>query len=264
MLDEEQSRVARACDECRRRKRKCDGSSPSCASCAIRGIICFYTTDKQPRKRKRNDEYTLRLEEQIQVLTAKLQALEEQRGADSSARGDASTARSPITNPSGELASNDWGDFEMHSAPAIGEISQLMWRMKLGTDGDVSFIGPSTNFHLSQNVEDNAEGPLIPPISAYIASAPDSNRDTYLYDSNLHLRLFSIFVEDLNKQYDFIDPSRLDEVISPYNPHNTSPLSLLQSAIFATASCFLEDAEAIDHSPQQSIKWVLEGSDWID
>jgi len=38
----QRSKVSTACEECKRRRRKCDGQKPSCAPCLKRGIECRY------------------------------------------------------------------------------------------------------------------------------------------------------------------------------------------------------------------------------
>lgn len=50
-LDEtvKRRRVERACETCRRRKERCNGSQPSCSNCLNSGRTCSYST--QPRKR---------------------------------------------------------------------------------------------------------------------------------------------------------------------------------------------------------------------
>lgn len=46
-------RVARACDECRSRKAKCDGAKPTCAQCAGAKLVsCTYSESKKNRDRK--------------------------------------------------------------------------------------------------------------------------------------------------------------------------------------------------------------------
>lgn len=41
------ARVSRACDECRRRKDRCDGQEPSCGPCSIAGRVCTYNPNKK-------------------------------------------------------------------------------------------------------------------------------------------------------------------------------------------------------------------------
>lgn len=47
------SRTARACEECRARKTKCDGNKPTCAQCTSAGLEkCVYSQSKQDRERQ--------------------------------------------------------------------------------------------------------------------------------------------------------------------------------------------------------------------
>ncbi|KAK9472783.1 uncharacterized protein V1510DRAFT_430213 [Dipodascopsis tothii] len=39
-------RTRKACQICRRRKVKCDGATPSCGQCSIRGALCFYRDER--------------------------------------------------------------------------------------------------------------------------------------------------------------------------------------------------------------------------
>ena len=46
-------RTARACDQCRIRKWKCDGSRPKCGQCAdIKELLCIYSEPKRDRDKK--------------------------------------------------------------------------------------------------------------------------------------------------------------------------------------------------------------------
>ncbi|ORX68529.1 hypothetical protein DL89DRAFT_201486, partial [Linderina pennispora] len=42
-------RYLRACDNCRRRKVKCDGTKPSCAHCQRVGASCHYSIKPKSR-----------------------------------------------------------------------------------------------------------------------------------------------------------------------------------------------------------------------
>ena len=41
-------RAAIACEECRMRKRRCDGAAPACGACMKRMKNCNYASDGQP------------------------------------------------------------------------------------------------------------------------------------------------------------------------------------------------------------------------
>ncbi|KAK9249538.1 fungal-specific transcription factor domain-containing protein [Lipomyces tetrasporus] len=66
-------RVTRACDECRRKKIKCDGKQP-CTHCTVYSYECTYD---QPSNRRRNPApfYIHQLESRLQLSNAVLQAL---------------------------------------------------------------------------------------------------------------------------------------------------------------------------------------------
>ncbi|KAK7208207.1 fungal-specific transcription factor domain-containing protein [Myxozyma melibiosi] len=66
-------RVTRACDECRRKKIKCDGKQP-CTHCTVYSYECTYD---QPSNRRRNPApfYINQLESRLQQSTAMLQIL---------------------------------------------------------------------------------------------------------------------------------------------------------------------------------------------
>ncbi|KAK9237661.1 fungal-specific transcription factor domain-containing protein [Lipomyces kononenkoae] len=66
-------RVTRACDECRRKKIKCDGKQP-CTHCTVYSYECTYD---QPSNRRRNPAplYIHQLESRLQLSNAVIQAL---------------------------------------------------------------------------------------------------------------------------------------------------------------------------------------------
>ncbi|KAI9749114.1 MAG: hypothetical protein M4579_006994 [Chaenotheca gracillima] len=46
------NRIGHACDPCRRRKTKCDGTRPACARCRDFGMGCFYVDGKRERLKR--------------------------------------------------------------------------------------------------------------------------------------------------------------------------------------------------------------------
>lgn len=70
-------RVSRACDECRARKAKCDGTQPRCAQCATQGLhTCSYSDKKNVRLQKELDSAQRKSEsykELLQDLSAELE-----------------------------------------------------------------------------------------------------------------------------------------------------------------------------------------------
>lgn len=68
-------RTGLACDECRMRKRRCDGGHPVCGGCLKRTTVCIYPTD-QDRKARSNGHTRL-----IRMLRSRLQELENEQPA---------------------------------------------------------------------------------------------------------------------------------------------------------------------------------------
>ncbi|KIW69676.1 hypothetical protein PV04_05538 [Phialophora macrospora] len=54
----ERARTSHACEPCRERKTKCDGSRPACRRCLHTGTTCFYGYGKGWRKRKTAEDLT--------------------------------------------------------------------------------------------------------------------------------------------------------------------------------------------------------------
>lgn len=68
-----QNRIAQACDRCRSKKIRCDGTTPCCSQCANVGFECK-TSDKLSRRAFPRG-YTESLEERVRVLEAEVKGL---------------------------------------------------------------------------------------------------------------------------------------------------------------------------------------------
>lgn len=64
----ERHRAARACEQCRQRKVKCDGKRPTCGQCIYNKKQCAYEDVKRVRNEKRIDELTRQVERYENVL----------------------------------------------------------------------------------------------------------------------------------------------------------------------------------------------------
>ncbi|KAI9786697.1 MAG: hypothetical protein M1816_007838 [Peltula sp. TS41687] len=71
-----QSRIAQACDRCRSKKIRCDGTRPTCSQCASVGFECR-TSDKLSRRAFPRG-YTESLEERVRNLETEVRELKEQ------------------------------------------------------------------------------------------------------------------------------------------------------------------------------------------
>lgn len=61
-------RASRACDACRRRKMKCNGSTPTCEQCQSVGIMCRYSDIKRIREKKHLKSVTSKMERYEELL----------------------------------------------------------------------------------------------------------------------------------------------------------------------------------------------------
>ncbi|KAJ5901057.1 hypothetical protein N7504_007050 [Penicillium tannophilum] len=62
-------RTARACDQCRLRKTKCDGEKPTCTQCASTGVDeCFYSQTKQDKERTQLESANSKVDRYEQLL----------------------------------------------------------------------------------------------------------------------------------------------------------------------------------------------------
>lgn len=71
------ARVSRACEACRTKKVKCDGSRPTCINCSTNGLECIYTESRRKPKAKKPtagdiDSRLGRLESMIEALNERL------------------------------------------------------------------------------------------------------------------------------------------------------------------------------------------------
>ncbi|RGP77236.1 hypothetical protein FLONG3_4751 [Fusarium longipes] len=98
-------RVALACDNCRERKIKCDGSKPVCSPCSKRGeptARCMYTVIAGTAKQLSEQEYILSLQKQVtdmQDVIDQLQREAEANAAAVTANANVRASRSPRDMP---------------------------------------------------------------------------------------------------------------------------------------------------------------------
>ncbi|KAB8239071.1 Zn(II)2Cys6 transcription factor [Aspergillus alliaceus] len=106
-------RTGRACEECRRRKLKCDGQEPRCGVCAASGAICEVNTDRALRGPKKG--YLKALRNRVAMLESRL-SVQQQVGCTSE-----SQLSTPLTDlPDGSSASRA---LQLHS-PSILSASE--------------------------------------------------------------------------------------------------------------------------------------------
>ncbi|KAF5874857.1 putative c6 transcription factor protein [Botrytis fragariae] len=229
-------RIDLACVECRRRKRKCDGRKPQCSSCQAQERDCVYDHERSNRKRKRDPEEVEQLEEQIEILLQRVKELENEASSGISTRNATLGSTSSLTKPGMDGLSGASSDQETRSASAVDEVGNLMWKLKIDSNGDTSFIGPSSNFQfISAAQESRSDNQLQ---SNPIITASDMPlSDQCLADEALQQELFDVFNSVVNPSNQFLDPIFLNNFDVLSARANLDEI-LLRTAMFALAACF--------------------------
>ncbi|KAJ5732358.1 hypothetical protein N7493_003839 [Penicillium malachiteum] len=153
--------TSRACEECRRRRAKCDGTRPSCSRCLDRGVRCQYSTAEDGRQ-PAPKSYVVMLRNRIDLLEQVLK----NHGIDV----EASIAQIVAENDDQHQAQeSNLGDVEGDLCVTFEGALTLDESLNFDQDGEVRYFGPtsgrlifqsSTN-HSPENYHDqaNACGP---------------------------------------------------------------------------------------------------------
>ncbi|KAJ5625387.1 hypothetical protein N7510_001696 [Penicillium lagena] len=128
--------TSRACEECRRRRAKCDGVRPSCTRCLDRGVRCQYSTAEDGRQ-PAPKSYVVMLRNRIEMLERVLDA----HGIDA----DASVAQmmadmdvpDPLVDPNGCSKLDDLC-VTFDGALTLDE------SLNFDQDGEVRYFGPTS------------------------------------------------------------------------------------------------------------------------
>ncbi|TGO31885.1 hypothetical protein BHYA_0390g00080 [Botrytis hyacinthi] len=242
-----EKRIGVACEECRKRKRKCDGLRPSCTLCSVSQKDCQYAGTVETRKRKQWDaEYVAVLEEQNSTLRAQVAQLQAGQASclvssenSSSTLSLANTTEAPSL-PShqaevlvGEQRNTARTELPLSSS-AINDIATLVWRLDLGDKGEPMFSGPSGNFCIPSSVD------------AVVARSEARKRSQVFnnmmpihdacYNLSLKMNLMNLFLTQLNPVHQFIPPSY--KLYPELYPFDEPALDLLYGSVFAAGALF--------------------------
>ncbi|GKU22564.1 unnamed protein product [Fusarium langsethiae] len=150
-------RVALACDTCRERKIKCDGSKPICSPCSKRGeppARCMYTVIAGTAKHLSEQEYILSLQKQItdmQEVIDQLRQEAEANTATATVSANARESRSPRDRP--PSASGTTGIGSGTTRADTGRSAGVSIRVpEAGGPSPVSAMGATT---LTQNCQED-------------------------------------------------------------------------------------------------------------
>ncbi|KAF7532287.1 hypothetical protein G7054_g8117 [Neopestalotiopsis clavispora] len=113
---------------------------------------------------------------------------------------------------------------------AINDVSSLMWRLKIGDNGESTLIGPSGNHCFSNTTDASTQ----PSSHATQEAAWDQ------YHRTNHARLISLFSQYINPTFQFLD----QEILAGLECNASQEPDLLTSAVLAAGSLYAEDVEA--------------------
>ncbi|KAF4990500.1 hypothetical protein FGRMN_8431 [Fusarium graminum] len=140
-------RASLACNGCRVKRTKCDGSQPRCSACGDRQQDCEYTQAESNRKRHSNAY--------IKALEARVANLEEQLAK------QAGQPESPDSMESYGLNEEEGTTVTKHPASSLApidstaedmdELANALGCFTLGETGELRYFGASSNFTLIQN-----------------------------------------------------------------------------------------------------------------
>ncbi|KAH8662587.1 hypothetical protein BX600DRAFT_466616 [Xylariales sp. PMI_506] len=241
------ARVALACEVCRKRKRKCDGIQPRCSWCINKNVECHYVFER-PRKRKLDHNYAMDLEAQIALLKDEVRRLE---NLNPSAVRPAQVAeilaevgnddggiqtgshRAPLL-PADSASTSDLD--ETNDSNAISDVSSLMWRLKVGDNGETTFIGPSGNFCFSA---DASEGTKLTQENLE-EDQINLEHDLRPQHRRLGEKLLGLFIRYINPVHQFID---VETLVKIQGRILTPDLRLLRSSAIAAGSLYADALE---------------------
>jgi hypothetical protein len=193
-------------------------------------------------RRKRNIDYVISLEEQLEALKAYVRDLESRNSEPTVLRppflDDAfGIDEGPGSGPNSQLDARNTPSHSYEQnyrlPSAVDELGSMMWKMSINESGGTSFIGPSGSFSFS-----TSSSPITTktedrkPVLENTVDA-DHLLMGYLADSNLRKELFQLFSEFINPFHQFVEPSTLNF----YDYDSSDPVTTLaQYAILAAGS----------------------------
>ncbi|KAF9870578.1 hypothetical protein CkaCkLH20_11884 [Colletotrichum karsti] len=206
--------TSKACEECRRRRAKCDGHRPVCSRCSERSIKCQYRSEEDGRK-PASKSYVQLLRNRIDLLEAVLQSHSidiEASVAQLSAAGTTPPQLNPVpgTSASGSepaLAGLSPSEFDDLCATFEGALS-LDESVNYDQDGEMRYFGPSSGrleFQTESTPEADDQGS-----SPATTKSVDSNRyilpiEKEKYPEDLQNELIDLFFEYQNPWCQTVD-----------------------------------------------------------
>ncbi|OHE98437.1 hypothetical protein CORC01_06228 [Colletotrichum orchidophilum] len=201
--------TSKACEECRRRRAKCDGQRPICGRCSERSINCLYRSEEDGRK-PASKTYVQLLRNRINLLEAVLQSHTidvEAAVAQLSATGTAPQLPSiASTLATGSDAALSVSAFDDLCATFEGALS-LDESVNYDQDGEMRYFGPSSGrleFQSESTPDSDDHG------TSLTTKSPETNRyilplEAEVYPEDLTTELIDLFFEYQNPWCQVVD-----------------------------------------------------------
>ncbi|PVH71472.1 hypothetical protein DL98DRAFT_471585 [Cadophora sp. DSE1049] len=149
-------RITLACNGCRQKRTKCDGSRPQCSACKYREEPCEFSQAESRRKRPSN-QYVASLEARVAILEERLASLSGSRSTPpdiQKSQGYSSADRSISTNSNTSGAITREPTTVSHStsdpnSDSVDEITDALEGFTVGDTGELRFFGAASGLNLS-------------------------------------------------------------------------------------------------------------------
>ncbi|KAI7892912.1 fungal-specific transcription factor domain-containing protein [Mucor mucedo] len=257
--EHKRQRVSKACEQCRRKKVKCDGSSPHCNNCITLGLACHYK--ESTKKRGPPKGYIEAIEGRLHRLEALLGSIVQED--DPRSQAIINELNAPLETAYGELVRprpmrrENVSGFEAECGPLTttepmlagmkpdeshhhdSDESNNMGNLSIDESGQLRYYGKSSGFYMlrnSKNFQNRAfqfntkgrqdqEGTTTFPFVVDPFELPPKDLSDHLL--NLYFKYFYPLLPILHKK------SFMESVTDDTKP---SPPPILLNAIYAVAS----------------------------
>ncbi|OKO90612.1 Nitrogen assimilation transcription factor nit-4 [Penicillium subrubescens] len=180
--------TSRACEECRRRRAKCDGVRPTCSRCLDRGVRCQYSTAEDGRQ-PAPKSYVVMLRNRIQLLERVLHA--HGIDADASIAQFSAKSDSPGQPPdSGGTAASNVDELCLTFDGAL----TLDESLNFDQDGEVRYFGPSSGRLLFRSPGNESPAMPVPEPEPYLNTEKDIPDDNGVSEE-LQAHLIDLYFE---------------------------------------------------------------------
>ncbi|KAK3950548.1 fungal-specific transcription factor domain-containing protein [Pseudoneurospora amorphoporcata] len=245
-----------ACEECRKRKLRCDRQRPQCGTCADAGIVCEVNHNRLARGPKKGDLKALRsrivaLERRLSLDPSNLDALSIHGDADLSQQHALPAGSTPPPPPPPGPASSD-GDLSQLPSPRGGRGSIWDGDYRAHNNGQLSPMTPQIPLSM-QNFK-------FPP------SPPTPPKRPLIHDL-MRADLDQLYFDRVHPNVPIFNQSRYFALSHHHHHHHTSapsPRLCLQYAMWTLAMALSSQFESYRDTLYTETKQMLESLDMCE